>query len=339
VKDLVLTPISDTTTLLIIILLLLYFLLLQQRRRPWWYAGLFGILLWASLVRENGFVLAPTIIVVALYQFFSKQIDRRQAFLTIGMALLAILVYFLMRGYATTMRSAVGLPDQRTGFLGGVYETEEIAGLSMSQRWGVYLYTIAAHIIGAFFPIFGGEGAINPLYIAGIMGLAVVAGGTWWLFQKWLSWPSRSRRVAGVVVATGAIVGIVVLGALTIQSARLTLDHLRLASRLLSYASYGVITLGVLLLLYRNWPRLSGQDKMIVVFAFVSTAALGAISFYHFRYRDLRYGLVSWLMAMTVALKNRDNTQPIDRHCFLEVLILLMGIIQQPLIDGWPANF
>jgi hypothetical protein len=230
----------------------------------------------------------------------TARFTRRQTVAILLGCLLVTAAYFALRGWA------VGIVPHKpaindTSVMWTHYSIHQIVALTPRQRLILYAYTVLANFVGSFFQVFLLQGMIWNDALAATLTLTALVLLAMFAAPKVVSWDRRTRLLALTATFVVVAAGLTALYLFRIGTT-LSLDHLRYALQLLQFAIPGALSILCIGYAARYWPGWSPQQKALAAFALALMLANSLISFPYFRFRNLRYGTLGWLLLFALTL-------------------------------------
>ncbi len=295
------TWVSDTGVYTVLIAGLISLLLLDPHDRPRWYITLAALLILAPLTRENGVAICAAVFVYAIVAILFERISTGQAARIASLAVGSILVYALLRLLA--MGALVRSVRPETAGLGfTLISAADVQAFPPARRMALYAYTVPANLSATFLPIFTPEGALSREALSRSLIFASLGVASGMTILTWQRWPLALRR--GAVVA--AALFFLPLGLLFFSpslslppSAQRILQTSGLFANLDDIATV-IGTLGIVYAAAHSgeWPR---EHRVMALYALALIAAISAVAFAYFRWRNLNLALMGWLILFALA--------------------------------------
>lgn len=321
---------TDSATLSTIFVNLIIFLLLRPENRPRWYTALFTLLVLAPLTRENGLAAIAAVIGYTLLAALTARFTWRQTVTILLGCLLVTAAYFALRGWAVGI-----VPDKPaindTSIMWTHYSVHQVVALTLRQRITLYAYTVLANFVSSFFQVFLHQGMIWNDAVAATLALTTLILLAMFAAPKGASWERRAQILALAAMFVVVAAGLTALYLFRIGTT-LLLDHLRYALQLLQFAIPGALSILCIGYAARHWPDWSPQQKALAALALALILANSLISFPYFRFRNLRYGALGWLLLFALTLTHLTSTPQLKRArsamiALLALATLLNGIL------------
>lgn len=290
ISDLTNWPV-DTATWTVILAGLAALLLLRLGSGARWFGALALVMMLAPFTRENGLAIIAAVVGAAAYARYVSRLTTRQVGLVAVMALLAVVGYFVVRGYAGGASLRPSQLIEESGMWGTFYGRNQVIAFTGLQRLGYFAYNAIGHAWASFLPVFMPCGVIWPRLVGMLAAVTLAAGAMLGLASP----QPRSRTFTGLLMAIGAVALVAIVGLVT----TIEIDSGLLA---LGLALHGVLVVFSVGVLARRGSWTTGVT-VLAVYALILVAANSAVAFPYFRFRSLYLGLMGWVLLLAFVFK------------------------------------
>lgn len=288
---------TDSVSITVLLLAVVILLLLKFKDHPLWYVSLGAALMVLLFTRENLLAANAAVMAYAVFGAYKKHLTLRQTIITIIVALIPVIIFFMLRSYIMPPRSEGELQDLT--FAVQNLRIEEAEGLSGFQAWLLVFYYWFISMLGIVFPIFGQVGVISLDSIAtlviiwvGLLAMFITAG-----WHRWTTGMRAAVLAIGLVIA-GVLLAVMWLNPLGLIAASAPLPPLNDVS--ISFGFYGLIALCAVYFLSRQWSELSIAHRCLIIFLIAMSFGTASVGLLYYRIRHLRFALLGVLAALAL---------------------------------------
>lgn len=302
-----------------ILAILAFFLLQKLKWSFYWYLALFAIFLTGVLYSETGFAIMGATLLFGIESARTKHATLRQLGTLFAVAFAAFVIYLALRLHA------VGLPNasifEDSGYLFSSYTGYELAQINFAQRVAYHAYTIAAHLLYPFFPLFGRDDVLElrsiALWFLLACGFGIVLYLWYRAYRMTIGDSSKGHAPGwGFVTIAWAAFG---AGVSTLFATK-WMDQ---AAWL--YSLQAVLSLGIIYGLVTALPK-DSLDRRTAVYALGLIVTSSVITFSYFRERHHYLALLAWVVLLGLCLKylTQNGLSRVIRYSMIGLTMMLV---------------
>ena len=258
-------------------------IIIVRARQMRWYSmmGLGILLLLNLLIGEYGFALVGALCLMALYQFITREQDRKYAIKLFLLGVLVTVIYFGMRWQAVGLLPESG--GGSSGYFWEFYTNPRILGINH------YIYTVVANLISSFVPIFNQVGVLMlPPIVQILVGITIF-----------------SIYIFGVrKISENSINGFLWLPILYIylmgskEIVKYLIGNYNLT---LTFSLHTMLNIAIAFLIL-GWKNISKEHRRVAVFALGMLLGGSVVAFAYFRWRTHYYTHMAWILLVIIGI-------------------------------------